>query len=186
MLFVSYECSRRAARREKNMTPKEAQKHDQAVRVCRNWEWDSGRLKNAPKPTRNQALRAAVSYLVNGHPNTPLTAFQCYGMSEGVVIGWNPGYPARLFSHPSRVVRHENGVSSVPGAPYDYIDSRELLPLWRRYCRRCNYVLNVRPQWQSEGLSYYADNSVEETFYSPVTGQRRTRMVTAPSGDACF
>ena len=47
------------------------------------------------------------------------------------------------------------------------------------------HLEEVAPGWKEVDRTYWADNS-EDVIEEDRFGNRRTRMVSAPSGDACF
>jgi len=55
-----------------------------------------------------------------------------------------------------------------------------------RHQRFVNYMRESRHNWQDGQITHYADNSIEVTQTSQLTGETRQIMTKAPSGDACF
>jgi hypothetical protein len=72
---------------------------------------------------------------------------------------------------------------------YDHIEAMRRAKA--EYDRRMHYWREIEPEWRPDprisasGLVRFADNSVE-LYEVDKRGNRRHRMIEAPSGDACF
>lgn len=94
------------------------------------------------------------------------------------------------------------GEPGRPGSDYGMIDGfsrwkftpehrRAMQRAAKRYREIVRYLREVEPEWRPDtsvsatGEIHYADNSVELHEINKY-GQKRRRMITAPSGDACF
>lgn len=63
---------------------------------------------------------------------------------------------------------------------------RALAKVQQRYKELCHFTREVDAQWRNDGPpQHWADNSVEQDQVNR-HGVRRTVMVKAPGGDACF
>ncbi|QST02486.1 hypothetical protein IMZ31_23845 (plasmid) [Pontibacillus sp. ALD_SL1] len=60
----------------------------------------------------------------------------------------------------------------------------KLYQLIERYQRYCEYKIETAPGWKETGRTHWADNSVTVTEEDK-DGNKRTRMIKAPSGDVC-
>lgn len=69
------------------------------------------------------------------------------------------------------------------GEPRSFDECRALLNRWRAFK---HYMEETRHGWTAEREIHYADNSTVLVERSKLTGEERTRMVSAPSGDACY
>lgn len=99
-------------------------------------------------------------------------------------------YPKRFDDN---YLGHEDGNA---GTDYHLIDSftgwkitGEHLSAMRRararYCEIVHYLSEVEPEWREERTVNYADNSTERYEINKY-GQRRSVMLVAPHGDACY
>jgi hypothetical protein len=62
---------------------------------------------------------------------------------------------------------------------------KEVYELNRRYERFRKYVVEIKPEWKIVKQIHYADNSigiVEQNKW----GEKRYKMIKAPSGDLCY
>ena len=67
----------------------------------------------------------------------------------------------------------------------DFERYKRIARLSKRYRRLVHYVTEIKPQWQAVDKIEWADNSVD-VIERAADGRERSRMVKAPSGDACF
>lgn len=62
---------------------------------------------------------------------------------------------------------------------------KDLYNLNERYKRFCHYIKEIKPNWKTIEWIDYADNSIEVIEVNN-QGEKRNRMIKAPSGDLCY
>lgn len=149
---------------------------------CRECQMEERTLRKG-----DAAMRALDAWLFDNAGTvrqlTPVELFRVYVCRESA------GRPPLMRSHAwfseyaftyHALYHVRNGRCIMPG------DLKAAGKLAERYGRFVHFMTEVRHAWQYVERVHYADNSIERTERSLLTGETRYVQELAPGGDACF